>query len=209
MPKNSPERLAYISRWQKANRDRVLRYKEKWRLANMDKVRAAQKRRYAANPSKFIETARRSQKKHSKRVAATQKKYRETNREKVRRAQNRWQARKMSDLDFRIKKLLRGRTGIAIKAVNGAKKCAKTTEMLGCSIEDFRIYLESKFESGMTWENYGKVWHVDHIMPCAIFNMTKPEHQKRCFHFSNMQPLFVTDNLKKNRWHFSDQFNLL
>ncbi len=98
---------------------------------------------------------------------------------------------------------------MAIRAVDGAKKCAKTTEMLGCSINDFRIYLESKFESGMTWKNYGSVWHVDHIMPCAIFDLTKPDHQRRCFHFSNMQPLFKEDNLRKNRWHVPDQFNLL
>ncbi len=199
----------YIANWQKRNRAKVLGYKEKWRQANLDKVRASARKRYAANKQKFIDATRRSQKKHHDRVIATAKLYRKNNRAKVRKAQNKWQARKMLDLDFRIKKLLRGRLCMAIRAVDGAKKCARTTEMLGCSINDFRIYIESKFEVGMTWSNYGSVWHVDHIMPCAIFDLTKPEHQKRCFHFSNMQPLFVVDNLKKNRWHFSDQFNLL
>ncbi len=198
-----------VAKWQKLNPGKVLRYKAKWARENTDKIRAAEKRRYLRDPSKVIGYVKTYQKRHPERVAAQRKKYRENNREKVRRAQNNWQAKQMSDVNFRIKKLLRGRTGIAIKAVNGAKKCAKTIEMLGCSIEDFRIYIESKFDTGMTWQNYGSVWHVDHIMPCAIFDLTKPEHQKRCFHFSNMQPLFVVDNLKKNRWNFSDQFNLL
>lgn len=82
-------------------------------------------------------------------------------------------------------------------------------KLIGCSIEDFWIYLESKFEPGMTRENYGKVWHIDHIMPCAIFDLTKPEHQKRCFHFSNLQPLFAEDNRRKSDKIVTNQFQLL
>lgn len=207
--RNREKIMARLLKWQKDNPEKVSAYKEKWRLGNMDKVRAAQKRRYADNPEKYIATVRRYQKRHAKRVAVQKRRYQINNREAIRNARNKWQARKMSDLQFRIKKILRGRTGSAIKAVDGAKKCAKTTEMLGCSIEDFRIYLESKFEVGMSWDNYGKIWQVDHIMPCAIFDLTKPEHQRRCFHFSNMQPLLTEENLRKNRWHVPDQYNLI
>lgn len=207
--KNRDKILERLAIWQKANPEKVRRYKEKWRRENPHKIRAAEHRRYLANPSKYIATVKRYQKRHPKRVAAQKRKYRVNNRIAVRCAQNKWQARQMSNLEFRIKKLLRGRICIAIRAVDGAKKCDKTMQMLGCSINDFRIYIESRFEPGMTWDNYGKVWHVDHIMPCAIFDLTKPEHQRRCFHFSNMQPLFVSENMKKNRWHFSDQFNLI
>jgi hypothetical protein len=88
-------------------------------------------------------------------------------------------------------------------------KSGSTLTLLGCSFDDFVIYLESKFEVGMTGENYGTVWHVDHIMPCAIFDLTKPEHQRRCFHFSNLQPLFASDNLRKGAKIQTNQFNLL
>lgn len=207
--RNRDKIMARLLKWQKENPEKVSAYKEKWRLGNMDKVRAASKRRYANDPEKYIATVRRYQKRHPKRVAAQKRRYQVNNREAVMRAQNKWQASKMSDLQFRIKKILRGRTGSAIKAINGAKKCAKTIEMLGCSIENFRIYLESKFNVGMSWDNYGKIWEIDHIMPCAIFDLIKPEHQRRCFHFSNMQPLFTVDNRRKNRWHVPDQYNLL
>jgi hypothetical protein len=53
------------------------------------------------------------------------------------------------------------------------------------------------FEPGMTWENYGRVWHVDHRFPCAAFDMGRAEEQKRCFHYLNLQPLFAEDNLRK------------
>ena len=53
-----------------------------------------------------------------------------------------------------------------------------------------------KFVSGMSWENYGK-WHIDHIKPCASFNLLEEDEQKKCFHYTNLQPLWAKDNLKK------------
>jgi hypothetical protein len=76
-------------------------------------------------------------------------------------------------------------------------------------MDDFKIYLESKFEPGMSWGNYGyRGWHVDHIVPCALFDLSKPAHVRRCFHFSNLQPLWAQDNLRKGV-QSSNQFNLL
>ena len=68
--------------------------------------------------------------------------------------------------------------------------------LLGCTIEEMRTFLEAEFEEGMTWENHGE-WHVDHIRPCASFNLEYPEEQKKCFHWTNLQPLWAADNLAK------------
>jgi hypothetical protein len=73
-------------------------------------------------------------------------------------------------------------------------------EYIGCSIEHLKDYLQSKFENGMTWENYGK-WHIDHIRPCASFDLTDIEQQKICFNYKNLQPLWAEDNFKKSdKW---------
>ena len=82
------------------------------------------------------------------------------------------------------------------KVLNGTLKCEDTFKLLGCSTKDWKIYLESKFLNCMNWDNYGE-WHIDHIIPCAAFDLTKPENQKKCFHYSNTQPLWAKDNLRK------------
>lgn len=70
---------------------------------------------------------------------------------------------------------------------------------LGCSVEELKVYLESKFQSGMTWENHSKTgWHIDHIRPLSSFDLTKRKQFKEACHYTNLQPLWAIDNLKKN-----------
>jgi hypothetical protein len=57
-------------------------------------------------------------------------------------------------------------------------------------------YLAGKFKDGMTWENHGE-WHIDHIKPCASFNLLDEGEQKKCFHYTNLQPLWASENLSK------------
>lgn len=116
--------------------------------------------------------------------------------------------RRRTNVNFNISAILRGRI---YAALNGKNKSASTLALLGCSVDSFKLYLESKFESGMTWENYGRYpgWQIDHIMPCAIFSLEKPEHQRRCFHFSNMQPMWAAQNISKGCRPVTDQFELI
>ncbi|WP_323041065.1 hypothetical protein [Gemmobacter sp.] len=88
---------------------------------------------------------------------------------------------------------LRVRVGDALKN-NGARKAAKTMELIGCTIEHLMAHLERQFQPGMTWANQGE-WHIDHIRPCASFDLTDPELQRHCFHWSNLQPLWAAENL--------------
>lgn len=81
----------------------------------------------------------------------------------------------------------------------GISKSASTLNLLGCSFKFLKKHLESQFTEGMTWENYGiGGWEIDHILPCARFNLNKIEEQKRCFHYSNLQPLWYYENRAKN-----------
>lgn len=100
----------------------------------------------------------------------------------------RYQKRTVSD---KIKQNLRGRIRSCIK-----RKSNSSMELLGCSIEYLCEYLESKFTKGMTWNNYGlKGWHIDHIIPCSSFDFTNSDEQKKCFHYTNLQPLWGTTEI--------------
>ena len=101
--------------------------------------------------------------------------------------------RRKIDPMFSIKKNLRNRVWLALK---GLSKSDKTLELLGCKVEELKKHLEKKFEDGMNWDNYG-VWHVDHIIPCANFDLSDPEQQKICFHYTNLQPMWGEKNIQK------------
>jgi hypothetical protein len=99
-----------------------------------------------------------------------------------------------TDPNFKMKHQLGTRIR---KVLNGLTKKSKSTqELIGCTIEQLWIHLEKSFKLGMTRENYGK-WHVDHIIPCVSFDLTKPEEQSKCFHYTNLQPLWASENLAK------------
>lgn len=100
-----------------------------------------------------------------------------------------------TNLDYKIGQRLRHRLYNALKS-KGIKKLYKTMDLLDCNMEEFKSHLQSQFKNGMTWENYGK-WHIDHIKPCTNFNLKNTDDQKLCFHYTNMQPLWATDNLHK------------
>jgi hypothetical protein len=105
------------------------------------------------------------------------------------------QVRQASDIQY----VLRGRISKRILAAlsRGLKKAGPTTELLGCDIPTLRAHLEALFLPGMTWENR-RLWHVDHIRPCASFNLLDPEQQRCCFHYTNLQPLWAPDNIRKS-----------
>ena len=84
-------------------------------------------------------------------------------------------------------------------STQGSSKSDRTISLVGCSIGFLKKYIESKFLSGMTWRNYGlRGWHIDHVVPCATFDLKNTEDQKKCFHYTNLQPMWWLDNLKKS-----------
>ena len=76
---------------------------------------------------------------------------------------------------------------------------SKIETVLGCSANDLKAYLESKFKPGMCWANYKHSgWHIDHIIPCRAFDLTKESEIMKCFHYSNLQPLWAAENIAKS-----------
>jgi len=101
-----------------------------------------------------------------------------------------------TDPQYRFKCLMRNHVKrIFTKAKT--KKRGRTIEYLGCSMLHARKHIEKQFRQGMHWNNHGSVWHIDHIIPLAKFDLTDPAQRKRANHFTNLQPLTVAENMKK------------
>tara|TARA_R110000764_G_scaffold175979_1_gene262276 strand:- start:39 stop:485 length:447 start_codon:yes stop_codon:yes gene_type:complete len=121
-----------------------------------------------------------------------QQEYGKKNRKKI---EERKKNRRRNDPAHRMRCNLKNRIYHAVKN-QGIVKGSSTMDLTGCSAEELMSHLESQFTEGMTRDNYGK-WHVDHIKPCASFNLLLDTEQKACFHYSNLQPLWAEDNLVK------------
>lgn len=105
--------------------------------------------------------------------------------------------RRLSDPGYLILRRCRVRLACAVRDAK-TKKFARTCELLGCSVQELRDHIESKFKPGMSWDNRD-MWHVDHIIPCARFDLTKEDQQRICFHYSNLQPLWAKENIVKGK----------
>ena len=99
-----------------------------------------------------------------------------------------------TNVNFRLAANLRTRLYHTVK---GGIKSGSSICDLGCSVEFLKQHLEQQFQNGMTWENYGKVWEIDHIEPLCSFDLEDREQLLIVCHYTNLQPLFGPDNLKK------------
>lgn len=118
------------------------------------------------------------------------KAYREKNRDKINKYN---QELYKNNFNYKIKACMRARLRIAIK--NNKKTCS-VIKYLGCDMSYFKKWIESQFNNNMTWDNYGE-WQLDHVKPCASFDLSILEQQFICFNWKNYQPLMKQDNNKK------------
>jgi hypothetical protein len=100
-----------------------------------------------------------------------------------------------NDLQFKVKSNIRTRFYHTLK---GTTKKSSVLVLLGCEIDFFIKYIAEKFLPEMTWENHGEIWEIDHILPCASFDLTILEEQQKCFHYTNLQPLFSTTEIAES-----------
>jgi hypothetical protein len=101
------------------------------------------------------------------------------------------------DENHRILTNYRNRVRTFVK--NGSKYGKEDYEkLLGCSHETFKKWIESNMLAGMNWENYGSLWHIDHTIPCSLFDLTIHENITKCFHWTNTSPMIGDENLTKS-----------
>ena len=199
-----------------ANKERGRAYRER----NKERIRLA-KRAYREQNAAAIRQAKRAyREQNAAAIAAGDKQYREKNREAIRLAKRAYRAehaaeiaardskykrshrveinakkrkRTKHDIHFRLVNNLRKRVH---NALHGRSKAAHTMDLLGCTAEQCYAHLEMQFTPGMSWDNRTE-WHIDHIRPIASFNLEEPGQQRACFHYTNLQPLWARDNLRK------------
>lgn len=94
----------------------------------------------------------------------------------------------------RIARACRTRLRDAMR-LSGKRKDYSARKLIGCTLDEFRLHIEKQFTPKMSWKNYGKYWHLDHIVPCAKFDLTRHEQKKICFHYTNYRPLCARKNM--------------
>lgn len=126
-------------------------------------------------------------------VRRKKERWAKNNPHKVREARKRQGERYRTDPKLKLMRRIRSRTYFAIKNKSWEKNCS-ATKLLGCSRDIFKAHIESQFKKGMNWENIGE-WHIDHIIPLS--SAKSMEEIKKLAHFTNLQPLWASENLSK------------
>lgn len=176
-PEQKAKGLERNRRWRKENREKVRGFTQKWRENNREKSREIERAWRAANPDK---------------TKAKTKRYLKT------KGLKHLKSRRENDPWFANRQSLSLRTRMAIKA-QGGSKTGSILQILGAPIVVVRAHIQSQFKKGMTWKNWGrKGWHLDHIVPCAAFDLTNEEQRRKCFHYTNLRPLWAVENLLKS-----------
>ncbi|KKN24453.1 hypothetical protein LCGC14_0894780 [marine sediment metagenome] len=161
------------AKWYNEHKEKINKRRREHRENNRNELREYGRKYYANNKDKY----RKSIEKNKKRINQYMRN------------------RRITDINFKIKDNLKRRTNMVL---NGNSKSESTLELLGCKIDVLKKHIERKFTKKMNWNNYGRRgWHIDHIIPCAHFDLSKESEQRKCFHFTNLQPLWAKDNVAK------------
>lgn len=186
--KSDPEKLAIFRAKNREGR-------KAWYAANKDKIREGMNRKARESYAVLMTDPEAREKRRARSRA-----WRSTEDGKKKSAWYAWRSRKKNP-SHKIGENLRRRINAALRG----KRCGKekTEALLGMTIKNFTDYVSSLWLPGMTWDNYGigrGKWSLDHKTPCAFYDLIDPEQQKLCFHYSNIQPMWFSDNcIKSNK----------
>src|SRR5208283_2328184 len=177
------------------NKEAIVEYYKAYYADNKEAI-ADRAKAYQANNKEAIADRHKAYYADNKEaIVDRQKVYRADNKEAIAVRANAYEKqRKQIDIQFWLAGNLRSRLRCAIK---NNQKSGSAVRDLGCSVEFLKQHLEQQFKVGMTWENYGKVWHIDHIEPLCSFDLEDREQLLIACHYTNLRPLFKEDNLKK------------
>ena len=165
-----------------------------WRQNNKNKRKRKNKNWYDVNKEKIKIKQKEYDKNNKNKRKIKNKNWYQKNKNKIRIYRNN---KKKTDIQYKLSENLRGRLR---NAIQGNQKVGSAVKDLGCTIDELKTYLESKFKPSMTWYNYGFYgWHIDHIKPLASFDLTDRKQFLEVCHYTNLQPLWANENLSKGK----------
>lgn len=178
----------YQKNYRKLHRKETLEYKKEWNKLNKEEIKKHNREYRELHRDELNENDKEYRKTHKEQANIYAKEYIKNKRK--------------TNINFKLRCNLKKRIWAVLK---GIYKSDKTMILSGCSVEQLKQHLECKFKPGMSWNNYGngwngkgmQEWHIDHIIPCSSFDLSKPEEQLKCFHYTNLQPLWAEENLIK------------
>lgn len=181
----------------------------RYRESNKQQIKEQQKTYYENNSQRIKERASQWYHNNPDVHKLRMHQYFQDNKDNIKRKQSEWNKKnkqKMqeyindyiknkydTDIKYRIKSILSARLRACV-----SKKYASTLEFLGCSIPDFREWIEYQFDENMSWENYGMYWHFDHVKPCASYDLSIEKNVQECFNWKNIRPCEAKMNMSKN-----------
>lgn len=177
-------------------------YKKQYRIKNKNKLSEKDKNYYLINKYSIKKRMKLNYENSKDSKIEYQKKYASLNKEKISEYKIEYQRnRRKNDPVFKLKYSISRSIRNSLK-VKKFTKSKKTVEILGCDIEFFKIYMEQKFTNEMNWDNYGKVWDIDHIIPLAT--AITEEDVIKLNHYTNLQPLdsHINRNIKRDKINY-------
>ena len=196
-PKKLEKYRATRKIWIKKNRETINKYAKEYKLKNYEKDKD-QRQKYQSEYNKKYYQKNKIKIKAQTRKYSLENYYKQKKSPEAKEVKNkRRRFRKKTDPEYKMIENLRVHLNQAMERENFAKS-QKTIKYLGVKLKYLRKYLEHKFQKGMNWDNYGKVWHLDHIIPLSIFDFSKEENIKFAFHYRNLQPMFARENIQKS-----------
>lgn len=204
--KNKEKIETYRQQYYEQHREALLQYNKNYNELNSENIKKTRKSYRIKNSSKIKSASKEYYYKNKELLLNKNKKYREQNKESITEYKRQYKKnRRDSDSLYKLECNIRRLIQLSFSS-KGSKKTNKTKEILGCSFEEFKIYISSKFESWMTWDNRGLYngelnygWDLDHIIP--ISSATNEEETIKLNHYTNFQPLcsYVNRNIKKDK----------
>lgn len=184
--------------WYLAEMARDLKSFPDWGVLWDQQQKKIKEREYDA--TKWSETPREKRDQINARI----REYRKTEEAKAKRREYKRKRYDQSP-ELRIQDSLRAR----LRKFADGKTSRGVASLIGCSWDEFRAHLQRQFKPGMSWQNYGSNWHIDHIIPCSKFDHSDHRQVKQCWHFTNLRPLSVSENLRKGAKIEAPQLSLL